>query len=178
MSHEVTVQTQFCEELNWKEIYVSAAQVTNNAYLLQTQFKLTHNILPTNYKLYVWKIEPSPHCICGIVDTNLHYSVTCKLIQPFWGKILNFIKVTLEVSFPISDKEKFFGIENAQNESTIDAINYILLTAKVFIWREKRWGKPCTLHDYLPYLREQILLDAATQTLKKKPFLMDLLDIT
>ena len=88
------------------------------------------------------------------------------------------IKVTLEVSFPISDKEKFFGIENVQNEPTIDAINYILLTAKVFIWREKRWGKPCTLHDYLPYLREQILLDAATQTLKKKPFLMDLLDIT
>ena len=26
-----------------------------------------------------------------------------------------------------------------------DAVNFLILTAKAFIWREKRWGKPCAM---------------------------------
>ena len=85
--HEKTVQNWFNQELDWDGIYVSTAQLTRNAYLLQTQFKLTHNILPTNDKLYVWKVIERPHCICGVVDTNIHFVVQCKLIRPFWQKV-------------------------------------------------------------------------------------------
>ncbi len=127
--------------------------------------------MPTQEKLYQWKIEQSPHCICGVVDTNLHHIVQCKLINPFWQKIFNFIKITLGVSFPISDLELFFGIKNHFEDITIDSINFILLTAKVYIWKEKRWGMPCTMCDYLPFLREQLLIENSTQLFKRKMFL-------
>ena len=106
-THEITLQTQFNEELDWKTIYMTARQFTNNAYLQQVHFKLIHNILPTNEKLYRWKKLESPYCICGMVDTNFHHCVECKLIKSFWEKIWNCIKTNLEVSFPVSNKEIF-----------------------------------------------------------------------
>ena len=152
-----------------------AAQVTNNAYLLQTQFRLNHNILPTNERLFVWKKMESPHCICGVVDTNIHYTVNCKLLQPFWQKIGSFIKSTLDVEFPLSESELFFGVSNPLEDITLNSINFIILCAKAFIWNEKRWGKPCYLYDFLPYLREQLLIESSTKMFKTKIFVTDLL---
>ena len=84
--HEASLQTIFNNPLDWKFIYTYSGSITNNAYLLQTQFKITHNILPTNANLYKWKIIASPHCICGVVDSIIHYCIQCKMIQPFWIK--------------------------------------------------------------------------------------------
>ena len=137
-THEQRIQSWFNKIIDWDFVYEVPHTITRNAYSLQVQFKITHNILPTQEKLYQWKIEQRPHCICGIVDTNLHHIVQCKLVKPFWQKIFDFIKTTLRVSFPISDFELFFGIKNELNDMMIDSINFILLTAKVYIWKEKR----------------------------------------
>ena len=173
---EAKIQTWFNENIDWKFVYNSAKSITNNAYMLQIYFKLSHNILPTNEKLFEWKKIQRPHCLCGIVDTNLHYTVQCKLIQPFWEKITLFIKNILNVRFPLTDTEKYFGIPNPQNLEVLDAINYIFLACKVFIWKEKRLGKPCALFDFLPFLREQLLIEAATKTFRKKAFVQELID--
>ena len=76
----------------------------------------------------------------------------------------------------MSNKEIFFGIDNPYKIPEIDAINFIILVAKSFIWNEKRLGRPCTLHDFLEYLREQILLETASKLFKKKTFLSLLCD--
>ena len=99
------------------------------------------------------------------------------MIQPFWIKIQNFIKNIFEVNFPISDAQKYFGIENPSDDKVIDSINFIILAAKTFVWREKRLGKPCYIYDFLPYLTELLLLDNATQLFKRKPFISDLLEM-
>ena len=175
--HEKHIQSWFNQQIDWDFVYEAPHTITRNAYTLQVQFKITHNILPTQEKLYNWKIENSPHCLCGIVDTNLHHIVLCKQIRPFWQKIFDFMKTTLKGSFPITDFELFFGIKNELNDLMIDYINFILLTAKVFIWKEKRWGRPCTMHDFLPFLREQLLIENSTCMFKKKPFCIELLEI-
>ena len=108
--HEAYIQNWFNSPLDWKDIYLLPTKITRNAYLLQTQFKIAHNILPTNEKLFVWKKLPRPHCICGVVDTNLHFIAQCKLIKPFWDKVICFIKTILEADFPINDKDIYFGI--------------------------------------------------------------------
>lgn len=154
-----------------------ASQVTNNAYLLQTQFKLNHNILPTNERLYMWRKSASTHCICGMVDTNVHYTVQCKLIQSFWGKIHNFIKMHLEVDFRQSDSEIFFGISNPLDDAILNSINFINICAKAFIWKEKRWGTPCLMHDFLPYLREQLLIESSSKLFKHKNFVADFMNL-
>ena len=84
---------------------------------------------------------------------------------------MNFVKTNLEVSFPVSNREIFFGIENSYNSPEIDAINYIILVAKAYTWNEKRLGRPCNMHDYIKYLHEQILVETSTTIYKKKSFL-------
>ena len=59
----------------------------------------------------------------------------------------------------------------------IDSINFIFLAARTFVWREKRLGKPCFLCDFLPYLRELVQLEKATQIFKIKPFLSELFEM-
>ena len=144
---------------------------------MQTQFKLTHNILPSNLRLFHWKRSTSPHCICGVNDTNLHFTVQCKLINDFWVKVCKYIHACLEVNFPISDREKYFGIDNPLGVTTIDSINFILLVARTFIWNEKRWGKPCHLSDFLPYLRDKLDIELSTKQYKIKPFLNELSEL-
>ena len=174
--HETYIQGWFNSPLEWKNIYLLPTEITRNAYILQTQFRLSHNILPTNDKLNIWKKLPRPHCICGIVDTNLHFIAQCKLIKPFWDRVLNFIKTIFEIDFPINDKEIYFGIFNPLDAITINAVNYVIINAKVFIWKEKRIGKPCHLTDFLPFLREQVLVEISTRISKVKPFLSYLLE--
>ena len=111
-----------------------------------------------------------------MVDTNLHFIAQCKLIKPFWDKVISFIKTILETDFPINDKDIYFGIPNPLDISIIDAINYVILNAKVFIWKEKRIGKPCFLVDFLLFFREQVLVEMSTRISKVKPFLSYLLE--
>ena len=165
-SHEPRVQAWFNKNIEWSTIYEAPFLITRNSYTLQTQFKISHNILPTREKLFQWKVEPSPHCICGVVDTNLHFIAQCKLIKPFWSKVFSFIKSTLEVSFPVSDYEIYFGIENLFNDNTIDSINYIILVAKVFIWREKRWGRPFPCTTFFPSCANSCLSRMPPKVLK------------
>ena len=155
---------------------MNAHELTNNAYILQVHFKYTHNILATKEKLFTWKISDSPHCICGVVDTNIHHLIQCKLVQPFWEKIFKYIKDILGISFPISETEAFFGIINDSNDPIIDSINYIFLLAKTFIWKEKRLGKPCTLHEFSIYLHEQLLIEMSSKLFKQKPFYVQLFE--
>ena len=45
--HEARVQSWFNQEVDWKSVYEAPHHITRNAYALQVQFKITHNILPT-----------------------------------------------------------------------------------------------------------------------------------
>ena len=173
-AHEATVQSWFNSELNWDDIYTNAPRLTKNVYVLHVNFKINHNILPTNEKLFIWKRADRPHCICGVVDTNLHFIVQCKLIQVFWEKVMKFIESILDIRFPVTDKEIFFGIPNPLDTPDIDMINYIFLIAKTFIWSDKRLGRPCHVHDFILYLREQILIETSSKLFKVKPFLTQL----
>ena len=174
--HESKLNEIFNCQLDWRSIYLMASYISKNAYLLQTHFKLTHNILPSNQKLYQWKRITSPDCICGDIDNNFHYIVGCKNIKPFWDQLLKQIVILTKVNFPISDIERYFGIKNTLNVDAINSINYILLVARTFIWTMKRHKKTCFIIDFILYLKETLLIENATKTSKIKGFLKDLFD--
>ena len=136
-THELKIQEIFNELIDWRQVYLAASYISKNVYLLQTQFKLTHNILPSNQKLFQWKVLESPLCVCSQIDTNLHYIVGCSLIKPFWEKLLRYLQNILGINFPISEKDRYFGIPNPYNTNGINSINYILLVARTFIWTRK-----------------------------------------
>ena len=176
-SHEEKMCQIFDCDLDWKQIYAAAANVTKNSYLLQTQFRLTHNFLPSNQKLHQWKKSPSPLCICGDLDTNLHYLITCPIISLFWNRIKLYISTIFETDLNISNVQNYFGIDNEHSDIVLDSVNFILLVARTWVWTQKRFKLPCRFFDFLPYLKEQVLIENATKTFKRKDFLTELLNM-
>ena len=112
-----------------------------------------------------------------MIDTNVHFLIDCNFIRPFWDQVLIFIKNTLETDFPISVKERYFGIFNPLDDNVICSINYMLLVARTFIWIKKRFKKQCHLIDFITYLKEQLMLENATQVFKLRPFVEELLQL-
>ena len=55
------------------------------------QFKINHNILYTNERLYkIGKVESPLCCMCNTqIETLVHFFVECEKIKPFWEKHLN-----------------------------------------------------------------------------------------
>ena len=164
-------------DLDWKSIYTAAADITKNSYLLQTQFRLTHNILPSNEKLHIWKKREDSLCACGSIDTNFHYCVTCENIKPFWNRLLNFIRTTLEMDIAINDIECYFGVANHYSDVRLDSINFVLLVARTFIWSRKRYNNPCLFIEFLLYLKETLLIEGATRIFKRKKIVSELIGI-
>ena len=65
---------------------------------------------------------------------------------------------------------------NSLDDVVLNSINYILLIARTFIWTEKRLGKPCAMHDFLIYWREQLLIETSSKLFKIKQFHIQLLE--
>ena len=96
------------------------------------QFKINHNILYTNEKLYkIGKVESPLCCMCNMqIETFVHLFVECEKIKPFWRK-------TSELLHPygidkINATEIILGI--LTNERTNNITNHILLEAKYYIY--------------------------------------------
>jgi hypothetical protein len=95
-------------------------------------------------------------------------------VRTLWDKIIKFIETIFETKFPVSDTEKYFGIQNPLNSNLINIFNYIFLNVRSFIWNDKRLGKPCSVIDFLLYLRGQVQLEMATKLHKTKDFILEL----
>ena len=96
------------------------------------QFKINHNILYTNEKLYkIGKVESPLCCMCNTqIETLVHLFVECEKIKTFWEK-------TSELIHPygideINTTEIILGI--LTNERTNNMTNHIILEAKYYIY--------------------------------------------
>ena len=72
--------------LNVKAIYELPFKVTVENKLRSFQFKLIHNIIPTNHSLYKMNIEVSPKCEGCLFpnETLIHILCECPDIKIFW----------------------------------------------------------------------------------------------
>ena len=125
------------------ERYKSTLLSTKEVKLRELNFKIFHNILPTNIMLEKMKIKSNNKCdYCENVDFIEHALISCERLNSFWHNICEWIKKELKID--ISQEKvmyKLFGILKADFKASskwqIKQANHALLIAKFSIWKSK-----------------------------------------
>ena len=73
-----------------KAIYELPFKVTLENKLRCFQYKIIHNILPTNSRLHKMKLKISPSCdhCSSPYETLSHLLYECSTVQTFWQKVI------------------------------------------------------------------------------------------
>jgi hypothetical protein len=145
------------DENMWTIIYTNDQNVTDDSYVRNLQFKITHRILACNKNLHTWKIKQSNECdYCKQVDTIEHFLVECTSTNKMWQYIFNWWASNMETWFEINTYEIIFGVPNEFNEPIVNQINFIILYGKYYIYRNKKKNLPLHLYEFLLECKNQM----------------------
>ena len=126
-------------EDTWKNIFLC----TKETKLQDFQWKIVHNIFPTNILLTRIGIKNSEKCeLCGVTDYIEHLFIECRRIGSFWKKVETLLFSKTDKLIKLNSNIILLGIEQDKqheklSKSTIHAINEILIIGKLSISKSK-----------------------------------------
>ena len=120
------------------------------------QFRILHNILPTNLHLYRMNTRHSSSCpICNdSTQTIEHMFITCSSAIEFWNQFYKWY--TFEPLSRFSNTEILYGI--IRNNSIEITLNYIILIAKCHIYCNATNNAHLVFAAFLERLKTQLKL--------------------
>ena len=124
-------------EGNYWEIPI---QCTGEVRLRLLQWKIIHNIYPTNILLYKMKIAASVLCeSCQVTDYTEKFFFHCNTVKKIWQAIENSIQSSTGISIKLGVKEVMLGILQLPGVGKTDVlrINYLILIGKMVISKIK-----------------------------------------
>ena len=131
----------FCEL--FKNIYI----VTTNAKLRSFQFRLLHNAIIMNDKLFRWKIKNSNICqMCNMhKETTVHFFIECVVAKGIWRKLQQYCEtICKSEECTISP---FNVISNLVNPKPGHIFNFFVLVAKSTMYSMKCLGEPISFEQ-------------------------------
>ena len=98
------------------------------------QYKILHGILPTNKKLFQYKIKPSSDCdYCGQAEESLnHLFCECDITTEIWQDVVDWLGKQVIKTEYLKDSQILLGEPNFD-----PVINRILVTTKMIIFKNK-----------------------------------------
>ena len=123
--------------LDWTKIFLLPRLTTYNTYLRSFQYKILHNILFLNKKLYLSGKTKSPLCsYCNTNDeTPIHLFCECNSTKSLWLQLNRHFHSDLK--FPeLTPQTAIVDIFN-DSVSNIHLINHILLLFKLYIYKSR-----------------------------------------
>jgi hypothetical protein len=115
------------ETIDWKAVFTRPHITARDAKYFQ--YRIIHNILPVNFKLYIkWKLIDSAKCrFCRTEDeTVYHLFAECVICKPFWKNFENFLERIRRMKLSLTPKIIILGDE--ENDLFV---NYMLILAKI-----------------------------------------------
>ena len=126
-------------------------KTTKETRLRVLQWKLLHNIYPTNIMLNRMKVAINNHCsYCpGEVDFIEHFFFFCPLTLAFWKQIENYILINCDTKLKINALDVFFGLQNEEQIAPKhkQTINHILLVGKMCISIFKKTNRHACMYS-------------------------------
>ena len=112
---------------------------TKETRLRTLQWKILHNIYPTNILLYkMGKVNSSNCNFCGVRDFIEHFFCDCMQVRGIWRLAEDRIELLIGARFVLSDIHKLFGVTfNDVPSSLVNKINHVLLIVKMCISKYK-----------------------------------------
>ena len=135
--------------LDWTKIFILPSLTTYNTYLRSFQYKILHNILFLNKKLYLFGKTESPLCsYCNTIDeTPIHLFCECNSTKYLWLQLNRHFHSGL--TFPVlTPQTAILGLFN-DSVSNMCLINNILLLFKLYIYKSRNKHR-LNINDLLP----------------------------
>lgn len=130
----------------WKEISLRPRETK----LQSLQFKINHRISPCNVYLHQIRIKEMDTC-CEAQDSEIHFFFHCEPVKIFWEQIFSWFERVQDLQLKeVSPKEFIIGTPTESQNGKMS--NYIIAHTKLFILRQKLFGKGKL--DMLHWLRE------------------------
>ena len=134
--------------LDWTKIFLLPRLATYNTYLRSFQYKILHNILFLNKKLYLSGKTKSPLCsYCNTNDeTPIHLFCECNSTKSLWIQLNR--PFHSDLKFPeLTPKTAIVGVFN-DSVSNIHLVNHILLLFILYIYKSRNKHR-LNIHELL-----------------------------
>ena len=115
-------------------VYELPFKITIENKLRSFQFKLIHNILPTNQRLWKMNVKSSPKCEqCDApCETISHIFYECPAVKSFWEKVIDWWNRKRSENINPNPTEVLYGYKPESN--SFHAFNHYLLIARYYVY--------------------------------------------
>ena len=153
------------DQVYWPEIYSLPFQCTIESKLRSFQFKMNHNIVFTNERLFRYNMVASNLCtFCkGDVETVDHLFVSCIYVKLLWDKIVSELLLPYGIH-NIPTENVILGFYKDEQNGGQSLPNHIIFSATYFIYKCKLMQKIPNWYDFkfklkdLEYIERQIAM--------------------
>ena len=142
--------------LNVKAVYELPFKVTVENKLRSFQFKLIHNIIPTNHSLYKMNIKVSPKCERCLFpnETLIHMLCECPDVKIFWQDIMMWWNNKRSDNINPNNIEILYGYK--PETTSFYALTHYLLIAKYHVFLARNQSETPSLKVFLALLDSKI----------------------
>ena len=117
-----------------KDTFIRACLATKETRLRVLQWKIIHNIYPTNIVLYKMGVSNSSNCSCGERDYIEHFFCTCAKTMPLWEAVKLKISTKFGIHLDLTALHKMFVVsEELLPKYMVKDINNLIVVAKMCI---------------------------------------------
>ena len=129
------------QSLNWKAIYILPRKVTLDSFTRVFQFKVLHNFLYLNDKLFKFGLVSSPLCsFCNASnETPEHLFSLCVHTQSLWLQFKTFFESIIDLP-DLLPQTAILGFFNIDYDYAL--INHLLLIFKQYLYNSRSKVNP------------------------------------
>ena len=130
-------------DINWRDIYLLPRLATIDTTLRIFQYKILHNVLYLNEKLFIFKKTLSPLCsFCGLVDeTPNHVFGECVTTKKLWSQLQNYFSYKFAIP-DLTPQSAILGFPNIDPNINL-VTNHLLLIFKYNVYKSRDNKKLC-----------------------------------
>ena len=120
---------------DWNKIYILPRLVTLDSVLRSFQYKVLHNVLFFNQKLFLFQTVSSPLCsFCNREETILHTFYSCIFTKALWNDLKNSVEGFLQLP-DLTPQSAMFGFLDINTVYLIS--NHLLLIFKFYVYKAR-----------------------------------------
>ncbi len=113
------------ENINFSKVYNDKILSVGDKKIAEFNFKILHQILPCNYKLFKWRKKDCAMCkICNTEETIEHLVFQCKYANRIWVEFENILHLNLDLHHIV------LGVQNNK------AMSFVISVIAFLIYKE------------------------------------------
>jgi hypothetical protein len=154
--------------------FVALYKMTKETRLLDTQYKLLHNVYPTIYHLHKWKIKDTNLCCyCQVPDTLIHTIYDCPESASTWINLERILREVYKINIDSLTYDKILLGYSSRKDSNLNDLNtnrtldtiILLIKRELILSRENR--RVLTLNNIKQIIEKQKALEKYTYNIKQ-----------